>query len=303
MRKFLLKLRNKLFFNEMRQFIRKELELYMRSLDYFVDITQAPKARGQLRQIQLLDLFLMKELKSICDKLDIKFWLRGGSALGALRHKGFIPWDDDVDLGMMREDFNKLVGFVNTNSKYFEITYFYHFDSKVAKFKFKNSKAPIFVDIFPFDWCSWENHDEFWENWRKDKNELVNKILAIGYKEGYKETLPTEVIEEIEATNRPYIEKYTHYNERSAIFSAIEQINTRNVRIFPSEMIFPLKLIQFEDTEFYIPNQIEKYLEFYYGDYMKFPQNVNTKFHNFMFSDNDYEYIEPMYKKYIQDEV
>ena len=76
-------------------------ELFEKYLNTFADIRLAPKATGQLRKMQLLELHLMKELRRFCDKIGVKYWLRGGTALGAYRHKGFIPWDDDVDLGMM----------------------------------------------------------------------------------------------------------------------------------------------------------------------------------------------------------
>ena len=89
----------------------------------------------------------MKTLKQYCDEINVKFWLRGGSCLGAYRHKGFIPWDDDVDLGMMRDDFEKLKNYVNETSSEFIIKYFYHRKCKVAKFTFRNIKSAIFIDL------------------------------------------------------------------------------------------------------------------------------------------------------------
>ena len=55
-------------------------------------------------QIELLDFFA-----DFCDKHGLKYWLDCGTMLGAVRHKGFIPWDDDIDLGMPREDYNKFI--------------------------------------------------------------------------------------------------------------------------------------------------------------------------------------------------
>ena len=61
------------------------------------------------KQIWNIELDLLFKLDEVCKKYNLKYWLDGGSLLGAIRHKGFIPWDDDVDLVMLREDYDKLV--------------------------------------------------------------------------------------------------------------------------------------------------------------------------------------------------
>ena len=60
-----------------------------------------------LREAQLEMLNILTVIDSICDKHGIQYWLFAGTLLGAVRHKGFSPWDDDCDIGMMREDFEK----------------------------------------------------------------------------------------------------------------------------------------------------------------------------------------------------
>ena len=64
--------------------------------------TNYPTPEGFLLSIQQCNLKLLKDLKKECDSLKIKFWLHAGTLIGALRHSGFIPWDDDVDIGMER---------------------------------------------------------------------------------------------------------------------------------------------------------------------------------------------------------
>ena len=81
------------------------------------DIKTIPPANGQLRDIQLANLALLKELDYVCKKNNIDYWIDFGTLLGAVRHKGFIPWDDDIDTGMLRADYNEIVDIFNKTSR------------------------------------------------------------------------------------------------------------------------------------------------------------------------------------------
>ena len=131
--------------------------------DFYVDIYQ-----GKLERVKRIEMNIMREIDRICRENDINYFLVGGSLLGAIRHKGFIPWDDDIDIGMLRKDFEKfrricpqlLASHLSYQSYTDEPTSHYIFD-KVrlkdtyfsTKFsnRFSDIENGIFIDILVYD--------------------------------------------------------------------------------------------------------------------------------------------------------
>ena len=122
-----------------------------------------------LDKLHQVELEILDDFVSVCEKHKLRYFLTGGTMLGAIRHKGFIPWDDDIDIGMPREDYDKFIkiGSEALGNKYtldcFELNKKYYLPfAKIKKnntifdegLDDKNHKG-IFIDIIPF-----ENVDE-----------------------------------------------------------------------------------------------------------------------------------------------
>lgn len=120
---------------------------------------------SNLRKLQLMELDILKQVTEICKRHGLRYFLLGGTFLGAVRHQGFIPWDDDIDIGMPRADFEKFcklaeglskpLGFVSyKNNK--EHIYFhprvYNFNSKVIdRSGVEEKETYAWIDVFPLD--------------------------------------------------------------------------------------------------------------------------------------------------------
>ena len=119
-----------------------------------------------IREIQQMELGIMEYIHEICQKIGVKYFLAYGSLIGAVRHKGFIPWDDDMDICMLREDYEKLQDYLisNPNERYEVMSYKNNLNYVYPFMKVQDnqtylleedvridSNMGIYVDIFPVD--------------------------------------------------------------------------------------------------------------------------------------------------------
>lgn len=117
----------------------------------------------QMKEVWAVELDLLEELRRVCSKHDLRFAAEGGTLLGAVRHKGFIPWDDDIDILMPRNDYDKLCELAATEFKHpyflenFHSNGFAYGNSKLMNLDTTGYENPtanahgLFIDIFPYD--------------------------------------------------------------------------------------------------------------------------------------------------------
>lgn len=244
---------------------------------------------GKLSAVQHTLLGFLKEVDRICRKHQIKYFLGGGTLLGAVRHKGFIPWDDDADVMMLREDYDKFLGVLqdelpsyitdqNTEeANHFAFTKLRLDDTILAtefSARFKGLHNGVFLDVLAQDKTSNKRlpqklHIKMtaqlrWlvlNKWRKTPMDANNKIVSfIG--DVIKAILPLKTLEKMQ--NR----MMTRYKGKDT--GALYDSMGRNVErgAFPEEWLSEAVYVEFEDTKLPIPKEWDKYLTYLYGSYM-----------------------------------
>ena len=222
----------------------------MTVLDSAVDITKCNPATGKMRDIQLADTELLKLVDLLCEKNGLTYWLDWGTLLGAVRHKGFIPWDDDLDICMPREDFVRAIPIF---SDFFSGRP--GFDVSGAEYAEENARiwiaywySSVLIDVFPID--------SFAPEKEKTEDDIALQVIACRKGEC--------------ASSDASPEQTNEQNERIYYYAS----NVWNQpKYFKGSAIFPLKKLPFEQYEFNVPNDCDRYLSIEYGNYMAFPRN------------------------------
>jgi lipopolysaccharide cholinephosphotransferase len=220
-------------------------------------------------------LVLLKDLDSICVKNNIKYSLFGGTMIGAIRHKGFIPWDDDADIIFERNQYEKLLkvlpqGFSMTNPWW------------IPRFQMTENER-IYLDVFVFDKIPNSKQAQklqilklkaiqglFKKKITTSKGLVGTIVSAITYLIGRFLSLDFKV--------KLYQKTAKKYNEIDSdfIFSSLDQFSYIS-HILPKSILSSYKKVEFEDTQLMILEGYDTYLKKFYGDYMALPPEKDRR--------------------------
>ena len=237
----------------------------------------------------------------ICDKQGLRYYCCAGTAIGAVRHHGIIPWDDDIDVIMPRPDYDRLLeiakredfGKYEIISPYSDPTYPLYFSklSDRTTTLIEERERPcvigLFVDIFPLD----ATDDDIDEAKRlKDKyTKIINRLNAVSTHNTFGEYM--HLLTDPKEWGRFAIKTLAFFCRttiRRRLIAQMDEIShrydydqARNVQVytgsygykevFPKEWLGDGKMFPFEDTEVPLPQEYDKYLRHFFGDYMQLP--------------------------------
>lgn len=261
-----------------------------------------------IEKLHQIDLEIVKNVIKICEKYNLKYFMLGGTMLGAIRHGGFIPWDDDIDLGMPRKDYEtfleiaekelpdylQVVNYKNTPSYQYYITRIQDKNVKVIEKRIGNDSKFTYasIDIFPIDGTP--------------NNKLLRKLyffrvlshralMSLYYKDSIDRKRKRGTIEKAFLwimEKIPFEKIIDPYKEKEKIDKLLSSQNVdtskyignimgayRTREIVPKEWYGKGTKYKFEDIELNGFDKYDEYLRYTYGDYMELPPVDSRKTH------------------------
>lgn len=276
---------------------------------------------AEMKKVWAVEMELLKKLLEVCERNNLKIWAEGGTLLGAVREKGYIPWDDDIDMAMPREDYDKLRSIAN---KEFQAPYFFqcgytdlypHGQTKIRKNGtsailkgdiFQKFHQGIFIDIFPLD--SLPNDMSIYKDYKKTRGQM-KKNLELYCKHYYsfsdwKHNINTlKVLLFIKKIGfnkyfRQYDEFVKSYSKEDCDRVSIISWNGEEKYIRLKKWYSETTFLPFEDTMIPVPTNYHDILSKQYGDYLT-PSIEPNQHGGFAVLDpnNDYKAVLPLLKK------
>ncbi len=277
---------------------------------------------SKTRLAQKTSLELLKAFIKICEKYNLRYYIGGGTMLGAIRHKGFIPWDDDVDIDMPRKDYQKFLELADDILKQYPdyeiINYYRHngvinyirFGNKRLKLKYKVGITPydslLWMDIVPIDgvpnnaflrklhiyrlkllkgmyYLSILKNGEVADNTKvKNKRKWYKKLIVFIGK-----NFPVEKFVKCDTWIKKYDKALIKYSFEDCKMAGTLMSYHKEKSIFPVKWYGKGTKYQFEDIEVIGVDNYDEWLTQLYGDYMKLPDEKDRTGHDFELIDEE----------------
>ena len=260
-----------------------------------------------IEDMQDIELNLLKVFDKFCSERNIRYSIAGGTLIGAVRHGGFIPWDDDIDIIVPRTDYDKLLQYkedlefpykiespYDKREKYdepYNFAYAKLFDLRTTLIEFPETKrvsSHVYIDIFPSDGMPREKKDIEKHYKKAHKLILIRSVANASY---YRSKMK-------ESGAKVYFWKMIYainnFLPQGFFFKMLDKHcrkysieNTKNMGVIVAgygikecidqDVFFPLKRITFDGVDVSVMNNYDAFLRQLYGDYMQLPPESKRK--------------------------
>lgn len=239
-----------------------------------------------LKAMQQIETETLKAFINVCEQLNLKYYVICGTLLGAVRHKGFIPWDDDIDVGMFREDYNIFLEkgqslmpegyFIQTNvtDKEYPLNFAKIRNSNTtfieSSLKDKKINHGLYIDVFPLDYFPDGILSKIFVEF---KNGLMKSRISMMYSANW--SWKHKLLRIL--SRRIYQDGYETVQKRNEYLASVPKSSlTRNYcgdwnEIVPADWFGEGVSLDFEDLKVVAPKEYDKYLTHVFGDYNTLP--------------------------------
>ncbi len=258
----------------------------------------------EMREIQNISLDILKQITEVCEEQGFRYTLAYGTLIGAIRHKGFIPWDDDIDIQMPRPDYEGFIKYMIEhpieNLKVFNHKYVRSYPlgiSRVADMRYQIEEAVssavdmgIFVDVYPIDGLSdtYEGAKTAYKITDKPRANLLRMINAKDNKIRLSQlfTAPRYFLSGIKLRLQGLSRAQQTLEDAAITYSFVEKEfcgipNWNWIQlVYKRQWYEEFVKAPFEDSEFYISKHYDEILRAEYGDYMQLPPVEKRVYHH-----------------------
>ena len=248
-----------------------------------------PKAEGELRLIQLGNAYLLNNLNNIAQKAGVTLFPVYGTLLGCVRHHGFIPWDDDIDIGLFRNDFVKLCDAMKGQSeltlhKYYSPAYV----TTLVKVKFVDSET-FWVDLWIYDRVkiskdlenTWGLTQKLQRKYYDKLREAMKRYYDIEGR-GIRPLRDERIDVETETVEKEMLAQSASWygvsdGDGVCLSFTFDECYRKNDKVLPCDTILPFKLdgLVFEGEQYASVNEPDERLKAQYGEYLSFPNSIS----------------------------
>lgn len=259
--------------------------------------------KEELRKLQIAQMEIMDEIHRICEKNNIQYYMIGGTALGAVRHNGFIPWDLDIDIAMRRNDYDRFKEVCKTDLdsrfKYCDYTNTHNIRGfhalvcinntvltlKNDKYNTRENKE-IYLDILPLDNAPL-NKNQQQKQAKKISNlkKLKQYKNGVNYSNNYIKKVAKKIISmaifwtSVDKINKKADIVMRMYNkEESGYICSMASHYSYTKQCMQKEIYGIPQLVAFEDRQYYAPEKLDEYLKIIFNDYMKLPSKEEQEY-------------------------